>query len=80
MFGSGRVHYEVGARTEAMSFGGIVAMHRLMTKLGLPKTIDATLPLLQVHLPYHESDHVLNLAYNVLCGGYAAGGYRTLAS
>ena len=22
-----------------------------------------------VHLPYHESDHVLNLAYNVLCGG-----------
>ena len=25
--------------------------------------------LLKVHLPYHESDHVLNLAYNVLCGG-----------
>ena len=22
-----------------------------------------------MHLPYHESDHVLNLAYNVLCGG-----------
>jgi hypothetical protein len=22
-----------------------------------------------VHLPYHESDHVLNLAYNVICGG-----------
>jgi len=25
--------------------------------------------LLKVHLRYHESDHVLNLAYNVLCGG-----------
>jgi hypothetical protein len=25
--------------------------------------------LLKVHLPYHESDHVLNLAYNVLFGG-----------
>jgi hypothetical protein len=24
---------------------------------------------LKVHLPYHESDHVLNLAYNVACGG-----------
>ena len=69
MLGSGRVHYEVGAYTEAMSFGGIAAVHRLVTKLGLPKTIDATLQLLQVHLPYHESDHVLNLAYNVLCGG-----------
>ncbi len=69
MFGSGRVYYEVGAHTEAMSYGGIAAIHRLVTKLGLPKTIDATLQLLKVHLPYHESDHVLNLAYNVLCGG-----------
>ncbi len=24
---------------------------------------------MKVHLPYHESDHVLGLAYNVLCGG-----------
>ena len=69
MFGSGRVRYEIGARTEAMSYGGIAAVHRLVTKLGLPKTINATLSLLKVHLPYHESDHVLNLAYNVLCGG-----------
>jgi len=69
MFSTGRVHYEVGADTEAMSYGGIAAIHRLVTKLGLPKTIDANLQLLKVHLPYHESDHVLNLAYNVLCGG-----------
>ena len=69
MFTSGAVHYEVGANTDAMSFGGIAAMHRLVTKLGLPKTIDAKLHLLKVHLPYHESDHVLNLAYNVMCGG-----------
>src|SRR5204863_4907370 len=25
--------------------------------------------LLKIHLPYHESDHVLNLAYNALCDG-----------
>ena len=25
--------------------------------------------MLKVHLPYHESDHVLNLTYNVMCGG-----------
>ncbi len=52
-----------------MSFGGIAAVHRLVTKLGLVKQIDGTLALLKVHLPYHESDHVLNLSYNVMCGG-----------
>ncbi len=69
MFDSGPVHYEVGANTDAMSYGGIGAVHRLVTKLGLAEQIDADLELLKVHLPYHESDHVLNLAYNVLCGG-----------
>jgi hypothetical protein len=69
MFHAGPVHYEVGANTEAMSFGGIAAVHRLVRKLGLPDQVDARLELLKVHLPYHESDHVLNLAYNVLCGG-----------
>jgi len=69
MFGSGKVHYEIGANTDAMCFGGIGAIHRLVTKLGLPGEIDDGLKLLKVHLPYHESDHVLNLAYNVVCGG-----------
>ena len=69
MFSSGTVHYEVGANTDAMSYGGISAVHRLVTKLGLVKQIDERLHLLKIHLPYHESDHVLNLAYNVLCGG-----------
>lgn len=69
MFGSGKVHFEVGANTEAMSFGGMAPIHRLVTKLGLPEQINAAVNLLKVHLPYHESDHVLNMAYNVMCGG-----------
>lgn len=69
MFTSGGIHYEVGANTDAMSFGGIGAVHRLVTKLGLPEALDERLELLERHLPYHESDHVFNLAYNVLCGG-----------
>ena len=66
MLGSGTVHYEVGGNTEAMSYGGIAPVHRLVTKLGLRSQIDANLSLLKVHLPYHESDHVLNVAYNIL--------------
>ena len=38
-------------------------------RIGLDKEIDDRLELLRVHLPYHESDHVLNLAYNALVGG-----------
>lgn len=50
-------------------FGGIAAAHRLVTKLGLAGQLEEGLDLLKLHLPYHESDHVLNLAYNVLRGG-----------
>jgi hypothetical protein len=69
VFGSGTVAYEVGANIDATCFGGIAAVHRLVTRLGLPEQINDRLHLLKVHLPYHESDHVLNLAYNVVCGG-----------
>src|SRR5262249_47266929 len=31
--------------------------------------IDRKLHLLKRHLPYHESDHVLNIAFNILAGG-----------
>ncbi len=65
----GKIHYEIGSNVDAMSYGGIGAVHRLVSKLGLPRLIDQRIELLKVHLPYHESDHVLNLAYNVLCGG-----------
>ena len=38
MFTSGKVHYEIGANPDVMSYGGIASMHRLVTKLGLPAT------------------------------------------
>lgn len=44
-------------------------MHHLSRATGLIQLIDEKLKLLKVHLPYHESDHVLNIAYNILCGG-----------
>jgi hypothetical protein len=44
-------------------------MHLLARKLGLVEEIDRDLHLLKRHLPYHESDHVLNIADNLLAGG-----------
>jgi len=61
MLGSGTVAYEVGGNVDATCFGGMAAVHRLVTRLGLPERINNELRLLKVHLPYHESDHVLNL-------------------
>lgn len=69
VFGAGRIRYEIGARINAMSYGGIGVVRRLVSKLGLAGEIDRRLELLKRHLPYHESDHVLNIAYNLLCGG-----------
>ena len=49
--------------------GGIGAIHLLVRKLGLDKAINERLGLLKIHLPYHDSDHVFNIAYNLLAGG-----------
>jgi hypothetical protein len=63
------IHYELGERRRGLGTGGIGAIHHLARHVGLIEAIDRRLHLLKVHLPYHESDHVLNVAYNILCGG-----------
>jgi len=69
MFNDANIHYEIAERTRAIGFGGIGAMHKLVCKLGLDREINKNIALLQCHVPYWESDHVLNIAYNVLTGG-----------
>jgi hypothetical protein len=56
-------------RTRAIAPGGIGAVQLLVRNVKLAEAIDNALHLLKVHLPYHESDHVLNIAYNILCSG-----------
>ena len=63
------VTYEVSDRVRAISHGGLAAIHRIVLQSGLVQRIDEQVHVLKVHQPYHESDHVLNIAYNVLCGG-----------
>jgi len=60
--------YEMSGRTRCARAGGIGAIHAMAKRIGLVEAIDGSLELLKVHLPYHESDHVLNIAYNVLAG------------
>ena len=53
-------------RSPTVAWGSSAAWRR---GPGWPQEIDSSLALLKIHRPYHESDHVLNIAYNALCGG-----------
>jgi hypothetical protein len=69
MYRASHMHYEHSDRVRGLAVGGIGLMHRLAQHTGLVDAIDRHVQVLKVALPYHESDHVLGLAYNVLCGG-----------
>jgi hypothetical protein len=69
-FGGPRPTYELASRTHAISCGGVGAIHDLVRRLGLPGMLDAALGILKRARPYQDSDHVLNIAYNLLCGGH----------
>lgn len=69
MMTASNIHYEIAERVRATAAGGIGAIHLLTRKLGLDLAINERLSLLKAHLPYHESDHVLGIAYNLLAGG-----------
>jgi hypothetical protein len=69
MLAAANIQYELAGRAGGIACGGIGLMHLLAHRTGLVGALDAQLNLLKVHLPYHESDHVLNIAYNILAGG-----------
>ena len=47
VFGAGKVRYEIGARINAMSYGGIGVVRELVSKLGLAGEINRRLTLLK---------------------------------
>jgi hypothetical protein len=69
MLTASNIHYDIADRTRGIAHGGIGAIHLMARKLGLMDAINAHLHVLKVAQPYHESDHVLNIAYNALCEG-----------
>jgi hypothetical protein len=69
MITASNIHYELGERVQGLGAGGIGAMLLLAQRTGLIRDIDHMVHVLKRHLPYHESDHVLNIAFNILVGG-----------
>jgi Transposase DDE domain group 1 len=69
MLGAEGIRVELADKVRAIATGGIGLVHQLAQQIGLVAAIDRRVQVLKVHRPYHESDHVLNLAYNALCDG-----------
>ena len=69
MLSGANIHYEFDGRNKGIASGGIGIIHTLAQRTGLIDEIDERLELLKRHLPYHESDHITNIVYNILAGG-----------
>lgn len=69
MLAGANTRYEVSGRVTAVPCGGIGLVHELVRSVGLAEAIDEHVDVFKRHFPYHDSDHVLNLAYNVMAGG-----------
>jgi len=69
MLSGSNIHYELADKTQAVGCGGIGAIHLMSQKIGLVDLLNEKVSVLKRHLPYHESDHILNLAYNIMAGG-----------
>lgn len=62
MFRARNIHYEMAEKVRAVDCAALGAFHQLARNAGLIRAIDEKVDLLKRHLPYHESDHVLNIA------------------
>ena len=69
VFSATNIRYEIAEKTRAINTGGIGLIHKLSLESGLVDAINRRLSLLKLNFPYLESDHVLNIAYNAICGG-----------
>lgn len=69
MMSASNVVYEVSDRVQATAWGGVGAMYQLARATGLIQALDEKVQVLKIHKPYHESDHVMSIALNVLAGG-----------
>jgi len=69
MIAGSNIHFDIDGRHNGIACGGIGIIHQMIQKMGLADEINSKLELLKRHLPYHESDHILNIVYNILVGG-----------
>ncbi len=73
VLGRANIGYELAERSRGVAHGGMGMVAKVVGEVSLAAKIDDAVHVLAMHRPYHESDHVLNIAYNALCGGTRQG-------
>jgi hypothetical protein len=63
------LHLESDPRGEITHYGGLVLAQQFVRRFGVAMRLDNALTLFKRHAPYHESDHVLALAYTLYADG-----------
>jgi hypothetical protein len=63
------LHLESDPRGEMTHYGGLVLAQQFVRRFGVAQRLDGALRLFKRHAPYHESDHVLALAYTLYADG-----------
>lgn len=60
---------ELAEKQQAVNCGGLAAIVEMIKALKVRRELNRSAKVLKLHLPYDESDHILNIAFNLLAGG-----------
>jgi hypothetical protein len=63
------LHLQSDPRGEITHYGGLVLAQQFVRRFSVAQRLDNALKLFKRHAPYHESDHVLALAYRLYADG-----------
>ena len=63
------LHLQSDPRGEITHYGGLVLAQQFVRRFRVAQRLDEALDLFKRHAPYHESDHVLALAYTLYADG-----------
>lgn len=63
------VKYELSEKQQAVACGGLGMITQVVRQLGLRRHINSLAPVFKLYAPYDETDHILNIAFNLLAGG-----------
>ena len=60
---------ELAEKQQAVTCGGLTAIVEMIKALNVRRELNRSAKVLKLHLPYDKSDHILNIAFNLLAGG-----------
>ena len=64
-----KLHTEIDERAVVTPYGGLILVEQFCRRFKVAQLIDQEVHVLKLHMPFHESDHILAQALNLYVGG-----------